>query len=71
MPNLELKGGVVDGTFYDEKMIQVIATIPQEKYCSENYLEVSSPLLPTLLVLLSRSLKKTEKGLQLSKISYQ
>ena len=49
MPNLELKGGVVDGTFY------------QEKYCSENYLEVSSPLLPTLLVLLSRSLKAKKK----------
>ena len=31
MPNLELKGGVVDGTFYDEKMIQVIATIPSRE----------------------------------------
>ena len=24
-------GGVVDGTFYDEKMIQVIATIPSRE----------------------------------------
>jgi large subunit ribosomal protein L10 len=31
MPNLQLKGGVVDGTFYDEKMIQVIATIPSRE----------------------------------------
>ena len=31
MPNLELKGGVVDGTFYDEKMIKVIATIPSRE----------------------------------------
>ena len=31
MPSLELKGGVVDGTFYDEKMIQVIATIPSRE----------------------------------------
>ncbi len=31
MPKLELKGGVVDGTFYDEKMIQVIATIPSRE----------------------------------------
>ena len=31
MPNLELKGGVVDGTFYDAKMIQVIATIPSRE----------------------------------------
>ena len=31
MPNLELKGGVVDATFYDEKMIQVIATIPSRE----------------------------------------
>ena len=31
MPNLEIKGGVVDGTFYDEKMIQVIATIPSRE----------------------------------------
>ena len=31
MPNLELKGCVVDGTFYDEKMIQVIATIPSRE----------------------------------------
>ncbi len=31
MPNLQLKGGVVDGTFYDEKMINVIATIPSRE----------------------------------------
>ena len=31
MPNLQLKGGVVAGTFYDEKMINVIATIPSRE----------------------------------------
>ena len=28
MPNLEFKGGVVGGEYYDAKMIQVIASIP-------------------------------------------
>lgn len=28
---LELKGGIVDGTYYDEKGIQVIATIPSRE----------------------------------------
>ena len=31
MDALELKGGVVDGTFYDSKMIQVIANIPSRE----------------------------------------
>lgn len=31
MPNLEFKGGVVAGEFYDEKMIQVIAKIPSRE----------------------------------------
>ena len=31
MEALELKGGVVDGTFYDSKMIQVIANIPSKE----------------------------------------
>ena len=31
MDALELKGGVVDGTFYDSKMIQVIASIPSRE----------------------------------------
>ena len=31
MEALELKGGVVDGTFYDDKMIQVIANIPSRE----------------------------------------
>ena len=31
MPKLEFKGGVVAGTFYDEKMIKVIATIPSRE----------------------------------------
>lgn len=30
-PQLELKGGVVEGTYYDEKGIQVIATIPSRE----------------------------------------
>ncbi len=31
MPKLELKAGVVDGTYYDEKGIQIIATIPSRE----------------------------------------
>lgn len=31
MPNLEFKGGVVAGEYYDEKMIKVIATIPSRE----------------------------------------
>lgn len=30
-PNLEFKGGVVDGTYYDEAGIKVIATIPSRE----------------------------------------
>ena len=53
-PALELKGGVVEGTFYDAAGIAVIANIPQEKYLFPNSLEVSSHLLQTSLVLSSR-----------------
>ncbi len=31
MPNLEFKAGVVEGTYYDTKGIQVIATIPSRE----------------------------------------
>lgn len=31
MPNLEFKSGVVEGTYYDSKRIQVIATIPSRE----------------------------------------
>lgn len=31
MPNLEFKSGVVEGTYYDAKGIQVIATIPSRE----------------------------------------
>lgn len=31
MPNLEFKGGVVGGEYYDAKMIQVIASIPSRE----------------------------------------
>jgi large subunit ribosomal protein L10 len=31
MPKLEFKAGVVEGTYYDEKGIQVIATIPSRE----------------------------------------
>jgi large subunit ribosomal protein L10 len=30
-PALELKGGVIEGAYYDEKGIQVIATIPSRE----------------------------------------
>ena len=31
MPKLEFKGGVVEGTYYDQKGLQVIATIPSRE----------------------------------------
>ena len=31
MPNLEFKGGVVAGTYYDAKMMEVIASIPSRE----------------------------------------
>ena len=52
---LEIKGGVVDGVYYDA------AGIHQEKYFSQNYLDLCSHQLQTSLVLLSRLLKRTKK----------
>ena len=56
-------------------MTKMVSRLSQASHQETNYLrnslEAFSPQLQTLLVLLSRSLKKTEKGLQLSKISYQ
>ena len=52
-PALELKGGVVEGTFYDAAGIAVIANIPSREVLP-NSLEVSSHLLQTSLVLSSR-----------------
>lgn len=31
MPKLEFKAGVVDGTYYDEKGLQIVATIPSRE----------------------------------------
>ena len=54
-PALELKGGVVEGTFYDAEGIQVIAKIPSRDALISKILEVSSHLSQTSLVLSSRS----------------
>jgi len=44
-PALELKGGVVEGTYYDEKGIQVIATIPnRETLLSRLFGSMQSPI---------------------------
>lgn len=44
-PKLELKAGVVDGTYYDEKGIQVIATIPsREELLSKLLGSIQSPI---------------------------
>lgn len=58
---LELKCGVVEGTFYDAAGIATIATIPSREELLSKLLEVSSHLLQTLLVLLSRLLRRTRK----------
>lgn len=42
---LELKAGVVDGTYYDEKGIQVIATIPSREELLSKFLgSIQSPI---------------------------
>lgn len=44
-PALELKAGVVDGTYYDEKGIQVIATIPSRDELLSKFLgSIQSPI---------------------------
>ena len=44
-PKLELKAGVVDGTYYDEKGIQVIATRPsREELLSKLLGSIQSPI---------------------------
>ena len=44
-PKLELKAGVVDGAYYDEKGIQVIATIPsREELLSKLLGSIQSPI---------------------------
>jgi len=44
-PALELKAGVVDGTYYDEKGIQVIATIPSKDELLSRFLgSIQSPI---------------------------
>lgn len=55
---LELKCGVVEGTYYDAAGIQTIASIPSRDELLSKFLEASSHLLQTLHVLLSRSLKE-------------
>ncbi len=44
-PKLELKAGVVDGTYYDEKGIAVIATIPSREELLSKFLgSIQSPI---------------------------
>ena len=57
-PALEIKAGVVEGVQYDADGINRLQAFHQEKSFFQNFLEVSSHLSQTLLVLLSRSQKK-------------
>lgn len=52
MPNLEFKAGVVDGTYYDQKGIQVIATIPSREVLISKLLgSLQSPIVNLARVL--------------------
>ena len=62
---LSMKSGVVDGVYYDEKGINVIATIPSQRFCCPSSLAASSLRSPTLLVLLSRSPRRMAKRAKL------
>ena len=59
-PALEIKAGVVEGTFYTMIRLEsrLCLRFRPEKNFLENFLEASSLLLPTLLVCLIRSQKK-------------
>ena len=52
---LELKGGVVEGTYYDAKGINVIATIPSREVLLGRLLEACSPRSPILPAFSTRS----------------
>jgi large subunit ribosomal protein L10 len=46
MPNLEFKAGVVEGTYYDQKGIQVVATIPPREVLISKLLgSLQSPII--------------------------
>ncbi len=54
-PALEIKGGVVEGTFYDAEGMKAIAAVPSREELLSKLLEVCSLLSQTLLVLSIRS----------------
>ena len=62
---LEIKAGVVEGTYYDQKGMQVIATIPSREVLLGKYWEASSLRSPTSLVCLTRSLSSRAQRLNL------
>ena len=58
-PALEIKAGVVEGTFYDADGMKAIAAVPsREELTVQIPWKLSSHLLRILLVFLTRSLKK-------------
>lgn len=60
-PKLEFKGGVVDGTYYDAKGIQVIATIPSKEVLISRLLgSMKSPITNFARVLKQISEKNGE-----------
>ena len=62
---LELKGGVVEGTYYDAAGIGVIASIRPERFFLEDFLEACSPRSQTSLVFSTRSQRRTAKAQKL------
>jgi large subunit ribosomal protein L10 len=60
-PKLEFKAGVVDGTYYDEKGIQVIATIPSREVLISKLLgSLQSPITNLARVLKQIAEKQEE-----------
>ena len=60
---LEVKGGVVEGAFYDAKGVEVLSTIRPEKNFLQSSWEASSLRSPILLVLSSRSQRSRKHNL--------
>lgn len=60
-PNLELKAGIVDGTFYDEEGIKVIADIPSREVLLAKFLgSIQSPISKFAYVLKAIADEKEE-----------
>ena len=60
-PALEIKAGVVEGTFYDANGMKAVAAVPSRDELLSSYLEAYSHLLQIWLEFLTRSQSRVAK----------